>query len=59
MRLIDMRGGFLYQHRPDLIPHGRLTDEELALWAVYHDRRRGEDGSTAAPAANAKRRRRR
>lgn len=39
-----MRGGYLYQHRPDIIPHGRLTDEELALWAAYHNRRRSEEG---------------
>lgn len=34
-----MRGGYLYQHRPDVIPHGMLTDEETALWAAYHARR--------------------
>jgi len=45
MRMLDMRGGFLYQHRPDLIPHGMLTNEEVCLWAVYHDRRNREDGN--------------
>lgn len=39
MKVIDMRGGYLYQHRPDVIPQGYLTEEELALWAVYLEMR--------------------
>lgn len=39
MRLLDLRGGYLYQHRPDLIPQGFLTREEIALWAAYYERR--------------------
>jgi hypothetical protein len=32
-----MRGGFLYQHRPDLFPQGWLTQDEIALWAMYYE----------------------
>lgn len=35
MALISQRGGYLYQHRPDLFPQGFLTQEELSLWAAY------------------------
>ncbi len=42
MRLIDMRGGYLYQHRPDVIPQGRMTEEELSLWVAYYDRKTAE-----------------
>lgn len=45
MRLLDMRGGYLYQHRPDIIPQGWMTDEEVALWASFY-------GSRAAEAKN-------
>lgn len=37
-----MRGGFLHQHRPDVIPQGFMTDEELGLWAAYYERREQE-----------------
>lgn len=37
-----MRGGYLYQHRPDLFPQGYLTDEEICLWAAYFDRKAAE-----------------
>jgi len=37
--LIHLRGGYLYQHRPDIIPHGHLTEEELMLWAVWIEQR--------------------
>jgi hypothetical protein len=40
--LIEMRGGYLYQHRPDLIPQGFVTEEELALWSAYYERRAAE-----------------
>jgi hypothetical protein len=39
MRLLDMRGGYLYQHRPDINPHGMLTDEEVCLWSAFYDKR--------------------
>ena len=39
MQVLDMRGGFLHQHRPDVIPQGFLTDEELSLWAAYFEMR--------------------
>lgn len=42
MRLLEMRGGFLYQHRPDVIPQGFMTDEEIAMWAVYYERKAAE-----------------
>lgn len=37
MRLVEVRGGYLYQHRPDLFPHGHLTSEETALWCAYFE----------------------
>lgn len=37
-----MRGGFLYQHRPDVIPQGFLTDEEIMLWSAYFQRKAAE-----------------
>jgi hypothetical protein len=42
MTLCERRGGFLYQHRPDVIPQGFLTDEELSLWAAYYERKATE-----------------
>jgi hypothetical protein len=42
MKLLEMRGGYLYQHRPDVIPQGFLTGEELALWSAYYERREQE-----------------
>jgi hypothetical protein len=42
MRLLEMRGGFLYQHRPDVIPQGFMTDEELAMWTAYYERKAAE-----------------
>jgi hypothetical protein len=43
MRLLDMRGGYLYQHRPDVIPQGFQTDEETALWLAYYQRKQAEE----------------
>jgi len=42
MRLLELRGGYLYEHRPDLVPHGYLSEEEIALWAAYYDQRSAE-----------------
>ena len=42
MQLLEMRGGYLYQHRHDVIPQGFLTDEELALWSAYYQRKNSE-----------------
>lgn len=39
MQVLDMRGGYLHQHRPDVIAQGFLTDEELSLWAAYFEMR--------------------
>lgn len=43
MAMIDKRGGFLWQHRPDVIPQGFVTDEEVTLWCAYYERRATED----------------
>jgi hypothetical protein len=42
MKLLEMRGGFLHEHRPDVIPQGFVTDEELALWTAYYERKAAE-----------------
>jgi len=42
MTLLHSRGGYLYQHRPDIIPQGFLTDEELALWGAFFEVRNAE-----------------
>lgn len=42
MRFLDARGGYLYEHRPDLIPQGYLTEEELCLWAAFYEMREAE-----------------
>lgn len=39
MTLTEQRGGFLYQHRPDVIPQGFLTEQEIALWAIYYEQK--------------------
>lgn len=46
MRLLELRGGYLYQHRPDVIPDGYLTDEELMLWSAYYEQRKAAEGIT-------------
>jgi hypothetical protein len=42
MAVLEARGGYLYQHRPDLFPHGYLTMEEMSLWAAYTEIRNAE-----------------
>ena len=42
MQLLEQRGGYLYQHRPDIIPQGWMTEEELGLWVAYYDRKQSE-----------------
>lgn len=37
MRLLELRGGYLYQHRPDIVPEGYMTDDELMLWSAYYE----------------------
>jgi hypothetical protein len=44
MRLIDRRGGTLHESRPDVIPQGYQTNEELALWAAFFEIRARENG---------------
>lgn len=36
MALLDLRGGFLYQHKPSLFPDGEITEIEMALWELYY-----------------------
>jgi len=36
MALLDLRGGYLYQHRPSLFPAGELTGTEALLWELYY-----------------------
>lgn len=36
MSLLDMRGGYLYEHRPDIFPEGYLTPVEHELWVLYY-----------------------
>ena len=42
MRLAEQRGGFLYQHRPDVIPQGFQTEAEMALWVAFYEMRASE-----------------
>jgi len=37
MALLELRGGYLHEHRPDLFPQGFLTHEELALWSAHYE----------------------
>ena len=39
-----MRGGYLYQHRPDVISQGWMTDDEVALWVAFWELRQAETG---------------
>lgn len=36
MTLLDLRGGYLYQHRSSDFPAGELTEDELLLWELYY-----------------------
>jgi hypothetical protein len=41
LSLLHLQGGYLYQHRPDVIPEGYLTGVEIALWArFFEDKKR-------------------
>lgn len=42
MRIAEQRGGWLYQLRPDVIPQGWVTEEEMALWVAFYERREAE-----------------
>jgi hypothetical protein len=42
MTLLDKRGGYLYQTRPDIIPQPWLTTEEVGLWCAFYERRESE-----------------
>jgi hypothetical protein len=43
--MIEQRGGFLYQHRPDVIPEGYQTEQELMLWVAYYEMKERERGN--------------
>jgi len=34
--LLHVRGGYLYEHRPDIFPEGVLTQTEIALWDRHY-----------------------
>jgi len=42
MTLLDIRGGYLYQHRPDIFPEGFLTDTEAQLWIIYYKNKKAQ-----------------
>ena len=45
MQLADSRNKFLFEIRPDLFPHGYLTDTELEMWELYYqDKQERRDG---------------
>lgn len=46
LQLCEARGGFLYQHRPDLFPQGFLTQDEIAVWALYYESKEALTGTT-------------
>jgi len=46
MALLDIRGGYLYQHRPDLFPGGMISETETALWSIYYQDKKNNQGSS-------------
>lgn len=36
MAILDLKGGYLYQHKPSLFPGGEITGTEMALWELYY-----------------------
>lgn len=44
MTLMHLRGGYMYEHRPDLFPEGRLTALEVELWDLYYKDMRARHG---------------
>ena len=48
MALLDQRGGYLYEHRPDIIPQGFMTNEELSLWEAYAERKQTRNKKAGA-----------
>jgi len=42
MCLLELRGGYLYQHKPSLFPEGEITGTELLLWELHYRERNRE-----------------
>lgn len=39
MALLELRGGYLYEHKRSLFPEGEVTETELLLWEWhYHEK---------------------
>lgn len=36
MALLDLRGGYLYEHKKSLFPGGEITGTEMLLWELYY-----------------------
>ena len=36
MCLLDLKGGYLYEHKRSLFPEGEITGTELVLWELYY-----------------------
>ena len=36
MSLLDIRGGFLYEHKRSIFSEGEITETELILWELYY-----------------------
>lgn len=39
MALLDLRGGFLYEHKPSLFPENEISGTELLLWELYYQQK--------------------
>lgn len=40
MFLLDLRGGYLYQHKPSEFPAGEISQTELQLWDYYYQQKK-------------------
>lgn len=40
MYLLDLRGGYLYQHKPSVFPGGEISGTELLLWDFYYQQKK-------------------
>lgn len=39
MSLLELRGGYLYEHQRSLFPEGEITGTELLLWELHYKER--------------------